>query len=755
MSQFTKLVYNGVDLGLIRTIKIEQRAKYDPHGVDVLYIENRFTIQSVISELDETELDPLPPAAPGDTPAGAMVRIRHMLLSPRKHFKYTAQSSGGTITLLEAVGKPNNDVIGILGGTEANNGPKPISLDITNVSPRTWIIHYVIDVCVQDCNVSQHFASNRYEQTHDIDNKGMSKYTRMGKVFVRTDMNITPDGLRELVTPPVPPGFKRASMYQLSEDGLSMFYRIVDTEFFLGPPPGACEATGRFSVTAAPPGGVLWAQVDVSLTGWKKTPKRQLMQMAVAMALDRITKGGIITQNGKVMVAGGAMNEELFENTVSVQLRGMIGNSQLPQTKSGAESAGYGAWWGAAIGFGAYSGNTFGFSDGSIGASAAQAAQSALDAAVTALPGADSIVIDAMSDRFGVDMRWGPGEGQVCNQRDIVWNGVNGNDQFLVMLAAAMRDPCVADTFFSGTSTNLNGKTQTGPNEDTAIEYGDPIGIMKTSSTQQAALKTEGHSRLLQDFIAGANGVQEFLANVFGQRDGIGSEGSRNTALNWMAGRICQLDMSGQGRLGVGRLTVERVAVLQDVSGAAPRVEDIGWYEAWAVAVTHDTNYNQCALPATVEGYPAVRVQWANPFRTVTFRWSVMKHRVPPDVPLLVGDENAVVLKHEISLPNVVINGGEPCFECRGETVYQMLNERYAEFHYPVPPWLKVPMRRTIGPGFDPNYALTGGAVGAAQDAIVGPILAERWRPRNPGGNDIIFGPDFQSNEPPLAPPNP
>jgi hypothetical protein len=744
----TQFSYNGINLGLVQTVKVSQKAEYDPSNTDVMWITNRFNIRSVLSE-GISGVDPLVGAAPQ---AARMAEIRHMLLQPRKPFVYSATDDNGSVDLVRVDAGANGRAL------DAANGPKPIDCDIIKVSEATWIIDFVIDVAIQDCTANQLFASNRFEVTHEIDHRGYSTITTLGKVFVRSDMRKTPDGLRWLVTPPLPAGFRRKSMYQLHEDGLSMMYRIVDSEMYMAPPDVACDATGRFTITAAPPGAILYAQCDVRLEGRKGQSKRQLMEQAILIALRRLEAGGIANDpRGKPWVEGGSVSEELYQNVVDVSLRGRILAGQTALKEGDQFNFFYGFWQGF-FPFGKFgkaglaSGLGAGLlakawkavggvvsNDNATAANAARiatddakrrnaaaqagAAGDAQDADPTApprkptdkplQPGAKNpespfASVENFIDRFGI--------APVGSHQDGTVNpGLYGNLHFMAAVAAAFRDPCVGDAFLSVSDPKLYGSGKT------------PVtGVVGGLGTDVSEYRTLDNW-VARDYIFNYSQLSAILGS------GRAGEALPDPSTDWRVqrlGRLVKVSADGSSL----SMSEER-ALPEDIKPVPPVETYLGWYESWYCEVEHDVTMFADALPRTVSGRPAAAIHYANPLRKVTVRYAAEKAMWPPEVPMIVGDTNVVMTNHNMSLPDVTMSadGKTPIFSVVGEVTYKVLDETYVQVSYPCPPWLFINMRAMPGPIPRPSIIVTEGAVGANQDTVIAPILSQGLSIKPPG----------------------
>jgi hypothetical protein len=709
-----------------------------------VWLSNRFSIRSVLAlNIGERPVSPRRDSGRHDD-AHPSLPTR-----PRKHFEYASLDNTGKHVLLS-----------VSAADEAHNGPSRSAVEIIQVGEAAWIMDYVIDVAVRDCEANQLFASNRFEVTHDIDHKGYSVITTLGKVVVRSDMKKSPDTLRWVVTPPLPNGFRRKSMYQIQEDGLAMLYRITDTEHYLAPPVNAVDAEGRFTITTVPPGAIMWAQVDLTLEGRKSQSKKQLMETAILIALRRLEAGGAAKDpiKGKPFVEGGALSEELFENKVSVQLKSRFIPGQTLLKENGQYNVFKGFWQGFFLGapflnpIGPGVAGAAGAAGkevepwlakngGLIGRKAAEAlaagrkatdwfkkkaAQAAgakgdpktddnLDrkrgkgqkpgaGAAEQAPSAPNATVDGgMLDRFGVKM-------DGCDQDGSIDPGLYGDMKFLAILGAAFRDPCVADavsnliTPKNGNDVLSGGGAPPGDNPHFAQTIGGSGGGITEETSGDPSLRGVIAPLGTTDInFSQEKNLLEKSANwnvyqVLAQLAMGGSQAKTNPSLDWRAGRLKEITIEPGDASGT---TIKRVPILRDENKpAAPDDEFPGIYEAWFCEIEHDFQNYACALPASVVDVAAIACQWANTQRTMTVRWSATKSDWPPEVPMNVGDPNVVMVSHKMGMTTVEIagDGKTPIFTCTGITVYQLLDESLAVTNYPMPPWLKLPMGSMPGP---------------------------------------------------------
>lgn len=133
--------------------------------------------------------------------------IRHWLSIPRRTLVI---SDGGS----ELLRSPKPGMV-----CDAQNGPVVETYDVQESmgAARTFIVYFQVTTYVNECEENEgQFAallSNRWEQSHELDeNYGLTILTK-GEAYFRTDLirtlNINPDTLRPFLFLPIPVGYQR------------------------------------------------------------------------------------------------------------------------------------------------------------------------------------------------------------------------------------------------------------------------------------------------------------------------------------------------------------------------------------------------------------------------------------------------------------------------------------------------------------------------------------------------------------------
>ncbi len=253
-----------------------------------------------------------------------------------------------------------------------------------------------------------------------------------------SDFNDAPDSFRGLVTPPIPAGFTReSSRYALQKDGLRIQYEFVDKEAYFLPPRGAFKASGSYRETCSN-GATRFAEVQVSLTGDVRSNRRELLAMAISIAVQRLDRSGIARadKTGR-WLATGAFEEDLYNPKVSVHLRAMLKPGPAPADGKGQVSPGLKGPEGRVIQWAAGRGVEVGGVIGGLGGIAAAVGRGLLDSGLgkpkeaVSVPGKPSLLGGGWGELpFGSYQGISPDPGI---------RGTAG----LTLLAAALNDPCL------------------------------------------------------------------------------------------------------------------------------------------------------------------------------------------------------------------------------------------------------------------------------------------------------------------------
>lgn len=332
------LTYNGVNLGgYLLTQSIEQGPVMDPSGTDQLYNRIRISCQSLVTY-------PLNPAIGGESPTQTMLRIRHLLTSPRRSLVY----SDGT-----------TNYVNLPGGLDDANGPipDPTALQVVQITPGAWLVTFAVTVHLVDCtSTPPAYLSNRWEDAETVDRDWYKVRRRTGTLIVSSRGAVSPDDFRSLISPTVPVGFRRETAdYKRSADGLKIHYNFVDKQLSKLPPLPGTKLTGRQVASITNFGGKRMGEIALTLTAPPTVDPKDMLRALVVVAMARIRVSSPFTQkNGSPQIKEGSISENLDDekNEVSLRLRWqMQGDAgRLNDLKSSGTGAG-GLFGGGIAGF--------------------------------------------------------------------------------------------------------------------------------------------------------------------------------------------------------------------------------------------------------------------------------------------------------------------------------------------------------------------------------------------------------------------
>lgn len=687
------LTYNTVPLSMVKTLGVEQRPTYDPSNTDVLWFtytlrtESIFSVGTAVFGGDSFVPFGLPDLEAGETsPHEIMARLRHMLLQPRKPLLFQAGS-----------GLPGEFLLDVSGGLDANNGPKPLRCDIAQLTETTFRVLWDVEVSLADCdNTAQRFASNRWEQTHDIDAKGFSTLTTTGELVVRSDMRVNPDQLRGLVAPPLGNDFVREASYQLDRSGLKLQYRFRDVQKYILPPDGCTVVDGDTAITGTHDGGVLTGSVRVVLEGLKGEKPRNLMATACLMAFRKLESLKPVERNGGAVVLSQCGYRQWHaDNRVEVTLTAMLRTTPFVSGTTPALEFGKG------VANGVKDVVTGDLAD--IAVHAAIVANEELMEAADPEEAARAVALDQQLrearerlaqrmkdggppvglaqappwDRFGDDLAF--------TDQDVpgLDPGLRGNVPFLQMVAAAFRDPCTRDVV----ARPLAAVKPAVPQKAGSLSHkpgggGDTVIAGVAGAAAQAAI-----TGALQ--AVNAQVAQQNLSYTAAQEEDIAAN-LKALKNERVAGRRSRLRTF---------VIVDDLTLMTPPIGLAGADPYPGVYTSWfcTVKVRHEPNVRVCRR--TVEGLPGVPIRWANPGATVFVRWSAEKSGAPPEFPVCI-DPNLIMVGFEVEAEDVAIaaDGVTRVYRMAGESVYEALDPAKVAARPAAPPWMFAVQRAQPGP---------------------------------------------------------
>jgi hypothetical protein len=146
---------------------------------------------------------------------------------------------------------PEGNGRGLVRPCDCKNGPFPKIFGVTQVMSQdnTFVVDWGVETFINEApennvNPSGALLSNRFKQTHSIDDKGYTSIRTEGLAIFRTDLVMgagqNPDSFRAVLFMPIPQGFTRVIEYvDGREDVSGIGYAYIDTQvpvnFVAGP----------------------------------------------------------------------------------------------------------------------------------------------------------------------------------------------------------------------------------------------------------------------------------------------------------------------------------------------------------------------------------------------------------------------------------------------------------------------------------------------------------------------------------------
>ncbi len=328
------LTYDGIALPYSNCVNFEQTSVFDPVGqtdfVAVRFdVECEFLVNTNYLGLMSPDLLTLPSRTPTDIMVVLGQRLR------RRRRALSIKFNGREMCPAPTGGPGTVDVM---------NGPIPEYFTYQKLTGETFLCRYKISAHYlenQDVTqVGEASASlnkpgspvlyNRWTESTDIDEQGMSIRTRDGRFAIRSDnvQGITADTLRSVfASVGVPDGFVRqSSKYVQSPDGLTVAYTHVDREVFKYPPPGAMKASGTYREAARGFNACFrYAEVDIKLQGFKGQDQAKLLFTAIKIAAFKLQLahaeiGEAAPAKVKSQPQSIVVEADMYKNEVSVKI---------------------------------------------------------------------------------------------------------------------------------------------------------------------------------------------------------------------------------------------------------------------------------------------------------------------------------------------------------------------------------------------------------------------------------------------------
>jgi hypothetical protein len=299
----TILSYGVITLEDILTKTFSQKPVFTEDGVTYLHDLYEIHVHALLNTT-------LSPSLGDEPPAAIYSRIKGCLSKPRQQLIYSEND-------VEIIRSPADGVV-----VDAQTGPEPISFNIVQVSPTTYLVEFAVKTwlsCPGDCNgdMTTPILSNRWTESQTIDETHSSKIVRKGRMVFRGDLlsqlpgiAVSADFYRSVILARCPrrPRMTRTSEYTIQSDGLIIEYQITDTEVYAVPLRPAVKFEEEYRV-ATHAGAVFTESVTVKVWGDNQTAKQDLYLVAAKIVSFRLTQFGFFVAKAG---AGKAIKDGYF-----------------------------------------------------------------------------------------------------------------------------------------------------------------------------------------------------------------------------------------------------------------------------------------------------------------------------------------------------------------------------------------------------------------------------------------------------------
>jgi hypothetical protein len=661
----TVFTYNGVSIPYPKTFDVSDESVYE--NGDYLYTRWSFRVGGVIFTGAYSG---------GEAPATALVRVEHYLEQPRKRLTYVINGR----TVLDVAASVNTTGTG-----DCQNGPFPEVLSVVRVDGGAAIwVEFKVTAHVRSCpgGPTQSYLSNRWRESLSIDDECRTTRDRQGRIVLRSDFGADPDTFRGIVTPPIPTGFVReSSRYELTEDGLRIQYQFIDKEVYTNPSRGTFKSAATYRETCTN-GATRFAEVQASVTGDIRSNRKDLLVIALSIAMQRLNRSGLQRSSNGRWLATGAFTENLYEPKVEVQLRAMLRPPKAILDGVGSINSPGLTGAGALLGNGA---NLPGLPGGRLEPAfpGQKPAVAKLIDGVN-LPGKPSLFAGWGEVPFG-SVGVGPPD-----------PGIRGTAG-LRLLAAALNDPCLnqAALNFELVGGNGNGipvllpsnpdpgaTLGGGAGPTTSVGSGPPdpffnpngfLGVSSTAARTAAPRSASGNP---------TNFAQEVRPNVV-----------TNPAADLATAPASDLVRGPEGE-AVRPSLIFVVPTLTDLIWEI-RPDSSGVYTDYRLMIRVEEDNQTAELPPQEadgsEVYEVAYVNLSKPTLRLIVEWSAERVGQPPENPAKdLGDPNAVYLRGSWNPGGLEIasDGFTFIFNTAGRYEYGFKRPKNAKYGMGVPPWV-------------------------------------------------------------------
>ena len=324
----TILDYGSIRLWNVQTVGFSQEQVMGEGAANVVYSKITIHVTGYVREWNSgqsesgvrsnvvTYTTPLgPPSVAGAVPSsltGNINNYRERVSYPSSLRYIIGANEDGSAGQMHLFASPypngntpgvSKDHSGITEWYDCHNGPFCRHFNVLAFhSAHVAKVEAIFEVCIPWCTdfgedtEDTKIVENQWSVSDAIDRDFYTTRTYTGVLRVANPF-LNTNQLRELILPPLVQGMRRQSMsFDSGADMLSLRYTIVDKEITVGPPAPATsfEMTHTDSIGTGKP--LVHTNLDITLTGNRNANRKTLVQVAIAIAEQKIT--GLLIANG-------------------------------------------------------------------------------------------------------------------------------------------------------------------------------------------------------------------------------------------------------------------------------------------------------------------------------------------------------------------------------------------------------------------------------------------------------------------------
>lgn len=340
-------VYNGITLPYAQATSFKQEVAYEQSDTDWYCTKFDIQVQCYVNakylEYINSEIFDLSPNI-DHNPADIMSAVRSKLMKPRKTLSYKFND-------VELIPQK----AGVSGPVDSQNGPRPQSCNILQLTNETFLlIYHIIANYWENTQLTANSATltsanrpgnpilyNRWSEELVIDNCQYTTYKRTGKFQIRSDnvQGKTADEFRGLAVISIKNGFVREyAKYVIDPSGLGIQYEIVDKEIYKYPPFPAYQAEGYYKESTNEGGVFRFGEALVKLKGRptiNQDEQATLCFIAVSLCSSKLAIAGaplVLNVNDKdstrATIIGAFLKVSMYTNEVECGLTARFGHGK-------------------------------------------------------------------------------------------------------------------------------------------------------------------------------------------------------------------------------------------------------------------------------------------------------------------------------------------------------------------------------------------------------------------------------------------